>query len=208
MEALALMILGLDPSLTAFGWFLGEFNSEWRLARVDSGCIETKPSKDRRVLAADDITRRVREICEELLGKLKEHTVSVILTEAAEEFLREKTGQKGAIRYGIAHGIPGSLASIIGVPIYTVKAVSARKAILGKPNGWTKPKIEKAVMPLIEGFKQETSQNRRWGVSDAALCALYSQHHPVASAILEVSHGRKPGSSARSLRHQQCLFGG
>ncbi|KAA3609410.1 MAG: hypothetical protein DWQ01_08745 [Planctomycetota bacterium] len=119
-----------------------------------------------------------------------------------------KTGQKGAIRYGIAHGIPGSLSSILGVPIYTVKAVSARKAILGKPNGWTKPKIEKAVMPLIEGFKQETSQNRRWGVSDAALCALYSQHHPVASAILEVSHGRKPGSSARSLRHQQCLFGG
>lgn len=122
------LILGLDPSLTAYGWAVLRVDDG---AVVDAGCIRTQPAKGKQhAYVGDDDTLRVRVITRELARVVQRHTPRAI----AYETSGGAQSARAARALGIACGITGALVEcaaelleigIVEVPVTAREAKSA-----------------------------------------------------------------------------------
>ena len=71
-------ILTNDPSMTAWGWAIVDFQNNV----IKTGCIKTEKSgKKLRIRVADDDANRISEVNKILLEIIKRYNVTYILTE-------------------------------------------------------------------------------------------------------------------------------
>lgn len=123
------LILGLDPSLTAYGWAVVRIDNGLVL---NAGCIRTQPAArgKRHAYVGGDDTRRVRVITRELARVVQRHTPRAI----AYETNGGAQSARAARALGIACGITGALIEcaaelleigVIEVPVTAREAKSA-----------------------------------------------------------------------------------
>ena len=71
-------ILACDPSLTAWGWAI----INWDGSVVAHGCIQTEPlHKKLRIRVGDDFARRIKEIDNVLINVVKKYNVNYMVCE-------------------------------------------------------------------------------------------------------------------------------
>src|SRR6056297_3054439 len=97
------MILTNDPSLTAWGWAI----IDWQDNVIQTGCIKTKPDyKKKRIRKGDDTVRRLSEISQKLIKLINHYNVQYILSELPHG----SQNANAAVMIGATTGIVQTLA--------------------------------------------------------------------------------------------------
>jgi Holliday junction resolvasome RuvABC endonuclease subunit len=121
-------ILACDPSLTAWGWAI----INWDGSVVAHGCIRTEPMHTKqRIRVGDDFTRRIKEIANVLITAIKKHNVNYMVCELPH-------GSKNAAAAKMVGAVPSIMETIsscfdIGVEWYS--EADGKKAVLGSSKG-------------------------------------------------------------------------
>jgi Holliday junction resolvasome RuvABC endonuclease subunit len=119
------VVLTNDPSFTGWGWVVLDANSKI----LEAGAIQTKPDdKKLRIRKGDDTVRRTAEILKILLGVIKKHKVTYLVSELPHG----SQNAQGAIMIGIVVGIAQSISDALEIPIEYYSEADAKGAIAGK----------------------------------------------------------------------------
>ena len=118
-------ILANDPSMTAWGWVV----IDWQGQVKDSGCIKTKPeAKKKRIRKGDDNVRRTGEIVYKLKTIIEKYDVNYLLTELPHG----SQSYNGATMIGRTEGIMESISQLLEIGIEWYSENDAKKFLFGK----------------------------------------------------------------------------
>ena len=118
-------ILTNDPSMTAWGWAVVDWNGNV----IDSGCIKTAPDyKKKRIRKGDDTVRRVSEINHQLLRTIRRHNVVYVLSELPHG----SQNANAAIMIGVVTGILQTICDVKKLGIEWYSEGDAKKHLLDK----------------------------------------------------------------------------
>lgn len=174
---MAPLILGLDPSLTAYGWAVLAVEASPRVVAV--GCMRTKPdAKSRHVYQADLDGARVDELAAGLLEVLRTHHVAMVACEAP-------AGAQSAIAakaLGLAYGVTRAILVAQGRSVLTVQAHEAKRAVGGTMTA-TKAEVAAGVEALTRWRSSASSQPAREGEADAVAVALTALRSPACEVL-------------------------
>lgn len=121
----SLTIMAYDPSLTGWGWVILKVDG----TVVACGCIKTEPqNKVRRIRKGDDDIRRISEINNILLRRIRHHKVSYFLSELPHG----SQSSSAAKMIGITSAVAQTQAQVLDIPIEWYSEGDAKKALLGK----------------------------------------------------------------------------
>lgn len=139
-------ILTCDPSMTAFGWAV----IDWQGQVKDSGCITTKPeAKKKRIRKGDDNTRRTGEIVYKLKSIINKYNVNYLLTELPHG----SQSYNGATMIGRTEGIMETISQFTEIGIEWYSENDAKKFLFGKKAVSKNETVEK-VKELLGGKMQ------------------------------------------------------
>lgn len=178
------LVMGLDGSMTAFGWGVLELGEAPDLdVPVDIGCIRTeKESGPRHVYMADDDGRRLDEIVDGLLVPIRAHRPKLFVIEAPAGAQHAASAKA----LGLSYGLSRTLARVLGVPVITVQAEEPRRLLLGKRNA-SKLEIEQWCLtrwPACERMlRPRASKPEREGAFDALSVAVTGARSVMGEAI-------------------------
>lgn len=153
-QSTAKTILTNDPSLTAWGWAI----VDWNGVIVAAGCLKTVPeNKKQRIRKGDDNVRRVNEISLALVKIIKKYNVNYIVTELPHG----SQNAAAATMIGIVLGILETISVTMDIGIEWYMEADSKKAVLGKTAS-TKQEMIKAISKLFPdtpwkgvGFRDE-----------------------------------------------------
>lgn len=118
-------ILTNDPSMTAWGWAVLDWNGNI----LDTGCIKTKTEgKKRRIRKGDETTKRISEINQTLLAKIKEYNVTYLLSELPHG----SQNASAAVMIGAVTGIVQTIADVMDIGVEWYSEGDSKKNALGK----------------------------------------------------------------------------
>jgi Holliday junction resolvasome RuvABC endonuclease subunit len=168
-------VLACDPSSTAWGWAVFQNH-----ARIDSGCIKTKPeAKKRRIRQTDDFSRRVNEIAMALMEIIVEHKIEFILTEIPHG----AQNYKGALMIGMVIGVLQTTSVWSGISMEEYSEADAKKALLGRISA-SKAEVIAAVEENYED-RLRGPKYMREAVADAmAIYNVAQMHSPTLKILL------------------------
>ena len=133
-------ILACDPSFTGWGWAV----MQGGIIKA-SGVIVTKAlAKKRKIREGDDLTRRVREMINELSRIIDRYGVTYIVSEQPHG----SQNAKGAIMIGVVVGILESWSHLRNIPVEWYLEADSKKNLLGR-NSATKQEVIDAVDGLF-----------------------------------------------------------
>ena len=159
-------ILCCDPSMTAYGWSIIDWDGNW----VDGGCIQTKKeNKLRNIRKGDDDVRRVSEINRELLEKINTYKVSFMIAELPSG----TQSAAAATMLGMAKGLTQTIGDSLQVPIEWFSEGDSKKAALGKISATKQEMID--AMGKLYNVRWGTYKNWNEAVADATAmhnCAM------------------------------------
>lgn len=176
------LIVGFDPSLTAFGWCITTLEDAPRVLSV--GCICTKPDgKSAHQYQADKDGARVDEIALALLGlRLLIHSHgggAVLLAIEAPAGAQHANSAKAL---GLSYGIARTAALALGYQPITVQAHEVKLSVGGSRSA-SKDDVAAGVLRVTGWSSKAKTGPAREGESDAVGVALTAMRHPVASAL-------------------------
>jgi len=129
-------ILTNDPSITAWGWAV----LNWNNTILEVGCIKTEPSqKKQRIRKGDDTTRRISEINRVLLKMIKQHNVQYILSELPHG----SQNARAAVMIGVVAGIAQTISDTLGIGIEWYSEADSKKCVLNKRSATKQDMIDK-----------------------------------------------------------------
>lgn len=118
-------ILTNDPSFTAWGWAILDWNGNI----LEVGCIKTAPEqKKRRIRKSDDTTRRISDINKTLLDLIRKYNVQYILSESPHG----SQNASAAVMIGACAGILQTMADTLDIGIEWYSEGDSKKNALGK----------------------------------------------------------------------------
>lgn len=175
------LLVGLDGSLTAFGWAVLTVEAAPRVARA--GCITTKPdSHSRHMYAADQDGLRVDAIAAALLGVLAEARRDGRAVLVAIESPAGSQHAKAAKALGLAYGIARTVCMACGIVPITIQAHEAKRHV-GGSMGASKADVAAGVLEHTGWTSTASTKPAREGEADAAAVALTAMAHPLAHAL-------------------------
>ena len=119
------MILTNDPSFTAWGWVVIDWNGMIKAG----GCIKTQPEhKKRHIYKADDTRRRISEINYELKRIIREYHINYLLSES----VHGSQNANAAVMIGAVTGITQTISDCLEIPLECYTERDAKKCLLGK----------------------------------------------------------------------------
>lgn len=146
-------ILACDPSITAWGWVILDFEDNI----LNKGCIKTKPSnKKLRIRKGDDRTRRIDEIYQVLVTQIRRHNVKYIVTEQPHG----SQNASAAVMIGITTTILQSFSSLLEIGVEWYSEADCKRNALGK-NSATKSEMKDRMNQIYKvrwtnvGYKDE-----------------------------------------------------
>jgi Holliday junction resolvasome RuvABC endonuclease subunit len=168
-------VLACDPSLTAFGWAVFSVGVTPALDDLmECGCVRTAPDgKARHVYQADEDGRRLDEIAEEVLRRLRTWKTALIVAEAAAGSQHANAAKALGMSAGVLRGV----AVGYGCRVLTVQAHECRIAAAGS-KGASKADVERAMDARFgcvtgpAGVGAKAAAPVREAVADA--CAVYA----------------------------------
>lgn len=174
-----LLVVGLDPSLTAFGWAVVEASTK---LVVSAGCICTKPDpKGAHLYQADKDGARVDSIASALIGLLRDVVGNgapyVVAVEAPAGAQHASTAKALGLSYGIARTL---CAAFDKNPI-TVQAHEVKQRVGGARLA-SKDDVKAGVLRICEWSSIASTAPAREGETDAVGVALTALHHPIVAA--------------------------
>lgn len=136
-----MIILGIDPGLATFGWAIIDPHIR---KIVDMGCFVTEPSpKKRRILAADDLMRRARELSRNVHSLCARFGPNIF----AAEQLSHPRNSSSAAKLAAGWAIALHEAETRGVPFYQASPQEVKVA-LTKNKAASKVQVQRAVIKL------------------------------------------------------------
>lgn len=118
-------ILTNDPSITGWGWAIVTIHGEV----LDSGCIKTQTDNTKKNLRkTDDRIRRVSEINQTILYKIRQYNVRYILAEAPHG----SQSAVAAIMIGMVAGMAQTMSDALDIPIEWYSEGEVKKQLLNK----------------------------------------------------------------------------
>lgn len=174
------LVLGLDPSLTAYGWAVVALEKRPRV--VAAGCVRTKPdTKSRHTYQADLDGARVDELATGLLEVLDAHEVALVASEAPAG----SQHAQAAKALGLAYGLTRAILVARGRHVLTVQAHEVKKAIGGSKSA-SKGEVAAGVEQLTGWTSTAKAAPAREGEADAVAVALTALRTPAADALRHV----------------------
>ena len=152
-------ILACDPSLTAWGWAI----INWDGSVVAHGCIQTEPlHKKLRIRVGDDFARRIKEIDNVLITAIRKYNVNYMVCELPH-------GSQNASAAKMVGAVPSIMETIsmcfdIGLEWYS--EADGKKAILGSSSG-SKDAMVRGVKKLYPNVYMRDHKFYKEAVSDA-----------------------------------------
>lgn len=121
-------ILACDPSLTAWGWAI----INWDGSVVKTGCIKTEPlHKKNRIRVGDDFARRLKEIDHVLINAVKKYKVNYMLCELPHG----SQNASAAKMVGAVPGVMETIAMCFGIGLEWYSEADGKKAVLPEGKG-------------------------------------------------------------------------
>lgn len=175
------LVLGLDGSLTAYGWGLVALEESPRV--VAAGCIATKPDgKSRHRYQADADGERVDEIARGILAAIDR---ALALTRSLVVVIEAPAGAQHAAAakaLGLAYGVSRTVCVARGLTPITVQAHEVKKEI-GGSMGASKDEVASGVLRLVRWTSTASTKPAREAEHDAVGIALTGAKSPVADAL-------------------------
>jgi len=139
------IILGVDPSFTAFGVVVYDADLD---EIIECHTFRTKKeTKKRKIYVCDDDARRISEIAGAYQGILKHHRPDLIINEIPSGGAK---GYRGAMGMAYATALSTIIPLMLGIPVVHLSAGDSKKASTGKVNG-SKAEVEQAVKKRFPG---------------------------------------------------------
>ena len=118
-------ILTNDPSMTAWGYTVLNWNSEI----LTTGCIKTEPSQKKlRIRKGDSTVRRISEINQVLISVIKEYEVNYILSELPHG----SQNASAAVMIGAVAGIVQTISDILDIGLEWYSENDAKKCLFNR----------------------------------------------------------------------------
>ncbi len=141
-EVEELVIMAMDPSLTGWGWVVLKVDG----IVLACGCIKTEPqNKVRRIRKGDDDVRRIAEINQILLKRIRRHRVTYLVSELPHG----SQSSSAAKMVGITAALGQTLAQSLNIPIEWYSEADSKKALLNKTSA-TKQETINEIMRLYD----------------------------------------------------------
>lgn len=129
-------ILSNDPSITAWGWSVVNWNGKI----IDAGCIRTKSEhKKRRIRKGDDTVRRISEVNKKLKEIVDNHNINYILSELPHG----SQSASAATMIGIVTGIIQTISDFEDIGIEWYSQGDVKKCLFGRQSVTKREMIEK-----------------------------------------------------------------
>jgi Holliday junction resolvasome RuvABC endonuclease subunit len=188
-----MIILSIDPSLTATGLGVVETAGDTELVRA-VGFVATKPdTKSRHVYQADKDGARIDEIADVLLALLELHRPDVVACEAPAGSQHANSAKALALAYGTIRGV---LRARDITPIM-VQAHHAKHAATGD-----KAATKEAVITAMQArfaVQITGSKARREAIADALSVACAAMNEPTVQAMRRRDQTNGRGESPAQL---------
>ena len=127
--------MAYDPSLTGWGWVVVKVDG----TVLACGCIKTESqNKVRRIRKGDDDVRRIAEINNILLRRIRHHRVTYLLSELPHG----SQSSAAAKMVGITAALGQTQAQCLDIPIEWYSEGDSKKALLGKATGTKQETID------------------------------------------------------------------
>lgn len=175
------IVVGLDGSLTAFGWGLLALEEAPRV--IEAGCVLTKPNgKSRHRYQADADGERVDEIARGILAAIDR---ALALTRSLVVVIEAPAGAQHAASakaLGLAYGVSRTVCVARDLTPITVQAHEVKKEI-GGSMGASKDDVAAGVLRLARWTSEASTKPAREAEHDAVGIALTGARSPVADAL-------------------------
>jgi len=178
-------IVGLDGSLTAFGWSIVVLSPSAGLTVIEAGCVRTKPDpRSRHLYAADSDGARVDAIATVVLDVIARAPAALQGAGGRLVAIEAPAGSQhasAAKALGLAYGISRTACVAHGLVPITVQAHEVRAAIGGGKTA-SKADVAAGVERMTGWVSTARTKPSREGESDAVAVALTASRHPLAAA--------------------------
>lgn len=175
------IVVGLDGSLTAYGWAL--LALEAPLRPIAAGCITTRPDgKSKHRYQADQDGARVDEIATGLLVVLDRAlgmTRSIVVVIEAPAGAQHANAAKAL---GLSYGISRTVCVARGIIPITVQAHEVKREV-GGSMGASKDDVAAGVLRVLGWASTASTKPAREAESDAMGIAITGARSPVADAL-------------------------
>lgn len=175
------LVLGLDGSLTAYGW--GIVALEERPRVVAAGCISTKPdTKSAHQYQADKDGARVDEIAEGVLAAIDR---ALALTRSLVVVIEAPAGAQhanAAKALGLSYGISRTACIARKLTPITVQAHEVKREV-GGAMGASKDDVAAGVLRICTWTSTASTKPAREAEHDAIGIALTGAKSPIADAL-------------------------
>lgn len=177
------IVVGLDGSLTAYGWGLLSLEETPRV--IDAGCVLTKPdTKSTHQYQADRDGARCDEIAEGILAVL-DRAISLTRTSGVVVVIEAPAGAQhanAAKALGLAYGISRAVCVARRLTPITVQAHEVKRTA-GGSMGASKDDVAKGVLRVTGWTSPAKTKPAREAEHDAIGVALTGAQSPVAEAL-------------------------
>lgn len=179
-----MVIMGLDGSMTAFGWAVVELGADHDEDRPKAiGCVRTGKETDaRHVYQADDDGRRIDEIADALILPIRQHKPRLLVIEAPAGAQHAASAKA----LGASYAISRTLGRCFGIPAMTVQAFEPIRMFLGRKNA-SKLEVEQwclARWPDAEWMlRPKATKPEREGAFDALSVAACGARSAMAGPL-------------------------
>lgn len=134
-----MIVLTNDPSLTAWGYVVINYQGGDVKNILDSGCIKTESRKKKlRIRAGDDLVRRIKELVHVLLDMIDTYAVDVIISELPHG----SQNYSAAVMIGACAGVVVTLGRSRGIPVEWYNEADAKECVLRKRSASKKEMLE------------------------------------------------------------------
>ena len=178
------IIIGLDPSLTAFGWAV--VSAETPPCVLAAGCVQTKPdTRSRHLYQADQDGARVDAIAAELLVVLRNAQRHGMMTPHVLVAIEAPAGAQHAASskaLGLSYGIARTACVAEDLVPITIQAFEV-KAAVGGARLASKADVAAGVLAATGWASTAKTGPAREGETDAVGVALTALRHPIAASL-------------------------
>lgn len=195
------IVIGLDPSLTAFGWAVVSAETPPRV--LAAGCVQTKPdTRSRHLYQADQDGARVDAIAVALLRVLRDAQMHGQSTPAILVAIEAPAGAQHAAAakaLGLSYGVARAVCAAECLTPITVQAHEVKLAV-GGSKGASKDDVAAGVLAATGWSSTARTGPAREGEADAVGVALTALRHPLVATTIGragIAVGREGPAPAR-----------
>lgn len=174
------LIMTNDPSITGWGWAVVDPTDN---SLVDVGAIKTEPNaKANRIRKGDDRVRRVSEINRGLLKVIKEHNISLIISELPHG----SQSAVAAVMIGMVTGVMQAIGDALDIPVEWFSEGDAKVSISGK-RSVPKDDMVRIVCTLFDCDPWKKTKWENQAIADALAVYYVARQESSSVKMLAVS---------------------